>query len=154
MEKDLKHYGVLGMKWGIRRNRRIASAHRSDERFFRSVGLNKIADVHGGMAAKREARAKSLKTQLSAAQKANMKKWMAKKSENRNKTKALIEDLLDHDRNLTTKRGKKWDEKGNRKFWTDLFESDLRSNTAYQREYKHKEKVNNIIHEVLIYPFA
>ena len=115
---ELYHYGVKGMKWGVRNQRSVAGGlHRGlagvygiNERYYTKRG-------NGGMAmAKRQARAQQLKkaaaadavkqTKYANKQKAKMGKLAAKKSMEGN-ARRMLAKVYEINNNYYTKRGNK-----------------------------------------------
>lgn len=60
----LTHFGVKGMKWGIRRHTRIAEARRKDAKDFQKDGLKEEARWMRDLAKKHEQKALALQKKL------------------------------------------------------------------------------------------
>jgi len=113
-KKDLKHFGVIGMKWGVRRHRRAASVARKDAADLRKHGFTKEADAVDAVASRSEKKAANLESKIAG-----------KKKELKEKTLKLIDDLIEDDARYAEARGKSFDREEARVFWEDMFSKEL-----------------------------
>lgn len=74
-KNELIHYGVLGMKWGVRRRRRAASVNERDAKKLEKSGFKKEADALRLLAKKQRTKADEIEARI------NKKKEMKKKVE-------------------------------------------------------------------------
>ena len=72
MSDYLIHYGVLGMKWGVRRRRRAASVNERDAKELEKAGFKKEADALRLLAKKQRTKADEVEARI------NKKKEMKK----------------------------------------------------------------------------
>ena len=131
--KELKHVGVLGMKWGRRRGRAADAADR-DAASLRKAGYHKEAAALTENA--RRLRAKQ--TEIDN-KKANKKAVLEAKLQLRAKNaRELSESLAKEAVAAGAKRGKKVDYVKEKTYWDNLFKEDINNITvdSYRKEQR------------------
>lgn len=153
-KKDLKHFGVLGMKWGVRRHRRAASVARKDAADLRKHGFTKEAAALDKNASALEKKIGIKEAKIKSKQSDIQKdldtedKFVDKNREtlgNKNverivrdannraadtwkpgmSVRQTIDTILDQNRKSAEKAGMSYDAASDKKFWDSLFEQEL-----------------------------
>lgn len=90
--ESIEHFGVVGMKWGVRRNRSAARQARRDQKSLSSVGLKRSAAAVGRVAAKSEGKAAAGEAKIKAKQAAGEAKKAAKAAKAQQKADDMQEN--------------------------------------------------------------
>lgn len=134
-EEFLEHYGVLGMKWGIRRNRSAARAARKDQASLKKAGYTKEAAAVGKVAAKSEAKAAAGESKLAAKRAAKKAKEEQAAADRREDTKVFLKQQEKY----MKKAGFSADRIKREMDWMNKFyESELNATPASMRKERRK----------------
>jgi hypothetical protein len=148
--KELKHVGVLGMKWGRRRAQRQSNDLREKARTAESFGLKKLGSHLSKKADEKQAKAKELDTKIKEKRAARAKKDIADAKRVVKDTNTYIDAMVKLSVSSATKKGKdpkKAAEKA-RKDWDEMM------GTTYDNEItlrKNRRKIQDFVENTLSY---
>lgn len=141
----IQHYGVLGMKWGVRRNRSQARAARGYAQAAKKLGLKQLAREQAAAAAGHERAANKTQARIDKKLKEKDENWEAKLKAQNEKNKVIVDDIMKETKAYYKARNKPYPKE---KEAHDRAEMEKILLTDISKAKKNREAVRSVLNAV------
>lgn len=148
-ENELKHVGVLGMKWGRRSAQTKAIKYERASRAYSRFGMKRKATRAAAKSKEALDKATVLDKKIKAKERERVQKNLEKSKKRVKETKDLIDSLMEDSRAAAAKKGKKFDAVKEKEYWDSFFKGQTTIKDQ-MRSRSRITKAQNLVENMIV----